>query len=151
MTEKETAQQMQAAVLATTATWDIAGYIADDLTKFVRSLNSRKLGILQKNMTIFKRFVYLLDDQNTKQIGCQMTDGYFMSKRGRAVIAIKCQGKKGGHPDNSQARIVRVMSKVAAMFVFQAAEFCNGSKDRMQIIDFAKIRAAIVRRMEVVK
>lgn len=148
MTEKETAQQMHQATLELVQNWDIAGYIHDDIGKFVRSLNSWKMQGLQKNMTMFKRFVYLLDDQNTKQIGCDLKDPYFMSKRGRAIVLAKMEGKKGVKSDNSQSRIVRIMSKVAAMFVFQAAEFCNGSRDRMQIIDFSKIRTAIVRRMK---
>jgi hypothetical protein len=48
----------------------------------------------------------------------------------------------------SQARIIQIASTIKAMFVFQAVEFCNGSIDRMKIIDFSKIRSSIVRKCQ---
>jgi hypothetical protein len=147
MNEKQKADQLKAVYSELIAQWDIAGYIRDDLEKFARSLNSWKMQSLQRHMWLFKKFVFLLDDQNTKQIGIAMRDNYFMSQRGYTMLS----KKKGGDTDVVQSRVVRIMSKIAAMFVFEATEFCNGSADRMCIIDFTKLRAAIVRRMQEVK
>jgi hypothetical protein len=84
----------------------------------------------------------LLDDQNTKQIASSLVDEYYMSKRWAASLAKK-------KVVISQSRVIQVASKIKAMFVFQAIEFCNGSIDRMKVIDFAKIRASIIRKCKV--
>jgi hypothetical protein len=147
MNEKQKADQLKTKYNEVIAQWDIAWYIRDDVEKFSRSLNSWKMASLQRHGGLFKRFVFLLDDQNTKQIGVAMPDRYFMSKRGYLLLS----QKKWGGGIVVQSRVVRIMSKIAAMLVFEATEFCNGSADRMCIIDFTKLRAAIVRRMQEVQ
>ncbi len=88
--------------------------------------------------------MFLLDDQHTKQLGIASMDAYYMSKRWAQSLS----KKKRAEQWLSQARIIQVASKIKAMFVFQAVEFCNGSMDRMKVIDFSKIRASIMRKCQ---
>ncbi len=142
MTEKQKADNLKKELINYISKWDVAGFLLDETTHFVRGINSYKLEKLLANKSLFKRFIYLLDDQNTKQIAAKVTDEYYMSKRGATSLAKK-------KIVVSQSRIIQVASKIKAMFVFQAIEFCNGSIDRMKVIDFAKIRATIIRKCKV--
>ncbi len=143
MTEKQKADSIRKQLLWTINSWDVAGFLRDEAYMFLRSLNSWKLDKFHHNFNLFKRFLYLLDDQNTKQMRQSISDEYYMSKRWVAWYAKK---KVVDTTPITQARMIQVASKIKAMFVFQAVEFCNGSIDRMKVIDFAKIRASIVRR-----
>ena len=125
-------------------TWDISGYLHEEVCSFLGVLSSWKLEKLTTNFPMFKKFVYLLDDQNTKQMWVKHGVGdYYLSKRGATLLAKK---KKVSIQDDVNTHIVRVSGKIKAIFVFQATEFCNGSVDRMKIVDFAKIRASIMQK-----
>jgi hypothetical protein len=143
MTEKQKADTVRKQLLWTINSRDVAWFLRDESYMFLRSLNSWKLDKFHANVNLFKRFLYLLDDQNTKQMRQAIADEYYMSKRGVTWYAAK---KVVDPMPITQARMIQVASKIKAMFVFQAVEFCNGSIDRMKVIDFAKIRASIVRR-----
>ena len=81
MTEKQKADTMRNDLLAYCAKRDIAGFLIDEIKSFLRSLNSYKLEKLAYNKTLFKRFMFLLDDQNTKQLQYALKDSYYMSHR----------------------------------------------------------------------
>lgn len=68
---------------------------------------------------------------------------YYVSRRGQAIMT-----KKTALASllQSLSLVVQVSSKIKAMFVFQSTEFCNGSQERMKIIDFSKIRATVVKK-----
>ena len=144
MTEKQKADTMRNDLLAYCAKRDIAGFLIDEIKSFLRSLNSYKLEKLAYNKTLFKRFMFLLDDQNTKQLQYALKDSYYMSHRWMMSLS----KKKATDTWLSQARMIQIASKVQAMFVFQAVEFCNGSMDRMKVIDFSKIRSSIMRKCQ---
>lgn len=144
MTEKQKADALRNELLAYCSKRDIAWFLLDEIKTFLRSLNSYKLEKLSNNKTLFKRFMFLLDDQNTKQLHYALSDLYYMSKRGMQSLSKKKPTDKW----LSQARMIQIASKVQAMFVFQAVEFCNGSLDRMKVIDFSKIRSSIVRKCQ---
>lgn len=144
MTEKQKADTMRNELLAYCAKRDIAWFLLDEIKNFLRSLNSYKLEKLSHNKTLFKRFMFLLDDQNTKQLQYSLNDSYYMSQRWMLAL----RKKKPADQWLSQARMIQIASKVQAMFVFQAVEFCNGSMDRMKVIDFSKIRSSIVRKCQ---
>ena len=146
MTEKQKADTIRTELLAYCSSWDIAWFLRDEITMFLRSLNSYKLEKLSYNKTLFKRFMFLLDDQNTKQLQYGLKDLYYMSKRGMTALSKKKYAKSW----LTQARVIQVASKIKAMFVFQAVEFCNGSMDRMKVIDFSKIRTSIVRKCQTI-
>lgn len=144
MTEMQKLDQLRAALLEYSDSWDIAGFLMDEMRLFVRSLNSYKLQKLMFNKTLFKRFMFLLDDQNTKQLWYTLGDNYYMSQRWQLALS-----KKKSLPwKMTQSRIIQVASKIKAMFVFQAVEFCNWSMDRMKVIDFARIRTSIVKKCQ---
>lgn len=143
MTEKQKADMIRKELLAYASWWDVATFLIDETQMFFQSLNCWKLEKLKANKTLFKRFVFLLDDQHAKQIHYPLRDRYYMSKRAYDALS-----KKSWKEPISQARIVQVASKIKAMFVFQAVEFCNGSLDRMNVIDFSRIRASIVRKLQ---
>lgn len=144
MTEKQKADIIRNELLKYSSSWDIAWFLLDEVHMFLRSLNSYKLEKLSFNKTLFKRFMFLLDDQNTKQLQFSHPDTYYMSKRWIVALSKKKYAENG----LSQARIIQVASKIKAMFVFHAVEFCNGSMDRMKVIDFSKIRSSIVRKCQ---
>ena len=81
MTEKQKADTLRNELLVHIVSWDIAGFLQDETSLFLRSLNSWKLEKIQCNFSLFKRFLYLLDDQNTKQLHASLVDPYYMSKR----------------------------------------------------------------------
>jgi RAB protein geranylgeranyltransferase component A len=116
----------------------------DEVENFVKSLNSWKIEKLSKNLAMFKKYMYLLDDQNTKQVGHALMDSYNLSARGKKALSKRPPRTKSAHHMSS---IVQVSSKIKAMFVFQATEFCNGGDDRMKVIDFARLRSTIVRKL----
>jgi hypothetical protein len=142
MTEKQKSDMLKKELIKCITKRDVAGFLLDETVHFVQGINSYKLEKLTANKSLFKRFMYLLDDQNTKQIGSSLVDEYYMSKRGSVSLAKK-------KVVISQSRVIQIASKIKAMFVFQAIEFCNGSLDRMKVIDFAKIRASIIRKCKV--
>lgn len=144
MTEKQKADMMRNELLAYCSKRDIAWFLLDEIKTFLRSLNSYKLEKLSSNKTLFKRFMFLLDDQNTKQLQYSLNDSYYMSQRWMQALS----KKKKAETWLSQARMIQIASKVQAMFVFQAVEFCNGSMDRMKVIDFSKIRSSIMRKCQ---
>lgn len=144
MTEKQKSDTMRNELLAYCSKRDIAWFLIDEIKTFLRSLNSYKLEKLSSNKTLFKRFMFLLDDQNTKQLQYSLKDSYYMSYRWMMALSKKKTTDKW----LSQARMIQIASKVQAMFVFQAVEFCNGSMDRMKVIDFSKIRSSIVRKCQ---
>ena len=144
MTEKQKADMMRNELLAYCSKRDIAWFLLDEIKTFLRSLNSYKLEKLSSNKTLFKRFMFLLDDQNTKQLHYSLNDSYYMSQRWMQALS----KKKKAETWLSQARMIQIASKVQAMFVFQAVEFCNGSMDRMKVIDFSKIRSSIMRKCQ---
>ncbi len=78
----------------------------------------------------------------------QQSLDYYLSRRGQASLAKKYTV---ANILQSLSLIVQISSKIKAMFVFQATEFCNGSDDRMKVIDFAKIRAQVVKKCGVKK
>jgi hypothetical protein len=144
MTEKQKLDQLRAQLLAYSDSWDIAGFLMDEIRLFVRSLNSYKLQKLMFNKTLFKRFMFLLDDQNTKQLGYALDDRYYLSARWASALS----KKKQLDSRLTHARVIQVASTIKAMYVFQAVEFCNWSMDRMKVIDFARIRASIVKKCQ---
>ncbi len=73
---------------------------------------------------------------------------YYLSRRGQASLAKKYTVS---HIMQSLSLVVQISSKIKAMFVFQATEFCNGSDDRMKVIDFTKIRAQITKKCQTPK
>ncbi len=73
----------------------------------------------------------------------QQSLDYYLSRRGQASLAKKYTV---ANVLQSLSLIVQISSKIKAMFVFQATEFCNGSDDRIKVIDFAKIRAQVVKK-----
>lgn len=73
----------------------------------------------------------------------QQSLDYYLSRRGQASLAKKYTV---ANVLQSLSLIVQISSKIKAMFVFQATEFCNGSDDRMKVIDFAKIRTQVVKK-----
>lgn len=147
MTEKQKADMMRVELTRYSASRDVAWFLMDEIQLFVRSLNSYKLEKLMQNKSLFKRFMFLLDDQNTRQLHIALNDSYYMSKRWNESLSKKKFAEKW----ISQAHIVQVASTIKAMFVFQAVEFCNGSMDRMKVIDFSKIRASIMRKCKEVR
>ena len=68
MTEQQKAQSLREKLKTHIASWDIAWFLRDETYKFIGSLNSWKLEKLASNLHVFKKYVYLLDDQNTKQM-----------------------------------------------------------------------------------
>ncbi len=68
MTEQQKVQSLREQLKTHIASWDIAGFLRDETYKFIGSLNSWKLQKLVTNLHVFKKYVYLLDDQNTKQM-----------------------------------------------------------------------------------
>ncbi len=73
----------------------------------------------------------------------QQSLDYYLSRRGQASLAKKHTVSR---ILQSLSLVVQVSSKIKAMFVFQATEFCNGSEDRMKVIDFTRIRAQVVKK-----
>lgn len=143
MNEQEKALLMRRNLKMQIAKWDIAGFLREEINGFLAVLSSWKLEKLTVNFAMFKRFIYLLDDQNTKQLGVRYGhENYFLSQRGEKLLA-----KKRTKKDlDVNAHAVKILGKMKAIFVFQATEFCNGSLDRMKIVDFAKIRSTIVQK-----
>lgn len=144
MTEQQKALALRNEILEYISHWDIAWFLQDEVGNFVKSLNSWKLEKLGKNLSMFKKYLYLLDDQNTKQVGHALMDSYSISARWRKEIAKRVPRAKAG---NHMSSLVQVSSKIKAMFVFQATEFCNGGDDRMKVIDFARLRSTIVKKL----
>lgn len=68
MNELEQAQQLRAQILAKVTEWDIAGYLKSECEYFLKHLNSYKLQNLRANFPLFKKYMLLLDDQQTKQV-----------------------------------------------------------------------------------
>lgn len=143
MNEQEKAHLLRRNLKKQVTDWDIAWYLYEEVVSFLQVLSSWKLEKLTTNFAMFKKFVYLLDDQNTKQMKVKhyTTSDYYLSKRGQKLIDKKM---KQHTITDVNMHIVKVSGKVKALFVFEATEFCNGSVDRMKLIDFSKIRAAIV-------
>jgi hypothetical protein len=81
MTEKQKSDSIRNELLAYCAKWDVAEFLLDETKTFLRSLNSFKLEKLSQNKTLFKRFMFLLDDQNTRQLQYSLQDSYYMSQR----------------------------------------------------------------------
>lgn len=73
----------------------------------------------------------------------QQSLDYYLSRRGQASLAKKYTV---ANVLQSLSLIVQISSKIKAMFVFQATEFCNGSDDRMKVIDFTRIRTQVVKK-----
>lgn len=141
MNEQEKALLLRRNLKKQIATRDIAWFLHEEVNAFLAVLSSWKLEKLTVNFAMFKRFVHLLDDQNTKQLGVRYgRENYFLSERGEKMLAKKRTRKEV----DMNAHAVKVTGKIKAIFVFQATEFCNGSVDRMKIVDFSKIRAAII-------
>jgi hypothetical protein len=81
MTEKQKSDMLKKELIGYITKWDVAGFLLDETVHFVQGINSYKLEKLTANKSLFKRFIYLLDDQNTKQIASSLVDEYYMSKR----------------------------------------------------------------------
>jgi hypothetical protein len=81
MTEKQKSDSIRNELLEYCAKWDVAEFLLDETKTFLRSLNSFKLEKLSQNKTLFKRFMFLLDDQNTRQLQYSLQDSYYMSQR----------------------------------------------------------------------
>jgi len=141
MNEQQRTLELLETINAAISKRDVAGFLYDEIQNFLKNLNSWKLEKLEKNLWMFKKYVYLLDEQHTKQIDIVPADDYYISRRWKEVLS-----KKKKHKEVSLNHVVKVSSAIKAMFLFQAAEFCNGSRDRMKVIDFAKIRASLVQK-----
>lgn len=68
MTEMQQSKELRDALNAKIATRDIAGYLKSECEAFLGHLNSYKLENLKANLGLFKKYLMLLDDQQTKQI-----------------------------------------------------------------------------------
>lgn len=135
---------------------DIAWYLKSECEYFLKHLNSYKLENLKWNFTLFKKYLILLDNQQTKQVKAVISNlaktdgkvknlGFFFSKRGQRAL-----GDKVKYIATNGTVVQKVMQKIKAIFLFQATEFVNGSQLRMKVIDFKRIHDTIVRKCKVI-
>lgn len=68
MTELQQAAELRDELNGRIARLDIAGYLKSECEYFLKHLNSYKLTNLKSNFILFKKYLLLLDDQQTKQV-----------------------------------------------------------------------------------
>ncbi len=135
---------------------DIAWYLKSECEYFIKHLNSYKLVNLKTNFALFKKYLLLLDDQQTKQVKLSLAKlthtpaninniDFFFSRRGQRAL-----GERANGIATYTVVVQKIMQKIKAIFLFQATEFVNGSDLRMRIVDFKRIHAMIVRKCKVV-
>lgn len=156
MTEVQQALELRNELNERIAHLDIAGYLKSECEYFLKHLNSYKLQNLKANFVLFKKYILLLDDQNTKQVKLAlaksgMTTGkvsnidFFFSRRGQKAL-----GEKAKAIATYTVIVQKIMQQIKAIFLFQATEFVHGSELRMKVIDFKRIHDMIVRKCKVI-
>ena len=155
MSETQQASVLRDELNERVARLDIAGYLKSECEYFLKHLNSYKLQNLQSNFVLFKKYLLLLDDQQTKQVKIALSKAgisngkidnldFFFSRRGQRVL-----GEKAQNIAMYTLVVQKIMQKIKAIFLFQAIEFVNGSELRMKIVDFKRIHDTIVKRCKV--
>ncbi len=150
MTELEQAQRLREQILAKVSQLDIAGYLKSECEYFLKHLNSYKLENLKTNFSLFKKYMLLLDDQQTKQVKLMLAKAclaktkmenvdFFFSRRGQRVL-----GEKVTAIATYSVIVQKIMQKIKAIFLFQATEFVHGSQMRMKVVDFKRIHDTIM-------
>jgi len=150
MSELQQAQTIRTDIMTSISKRDIAGFLKLEAEYFLGHLNSYKLDALRHNLGMFKKYVLLLDDQQTKQTKIILDKkpsspsrisnvNFFFSHRGQQVLGnrLECIG-------GNNVALQKIMQKIKAIFLFQAPEFVNGSELRMKIVDFKRIHKSIV-------
>lgn len=156
MTEMQQSQELRDELNGKIARLDIAGYLKSECEYFLKHLNSYKLGNLKSNFVLFKKYLLLLDDQQTKQVKLALAKSglgttrlenldFFFSRRGQRIL-----GDKAKEIAMYTHVVQKIMQKIKAIFLFQATEFVHGSELRMKIVDFKRIHDMIVRKCKTV-
>jgi len=156
MTELQQAAELRDELNGRIARLDIAGYLKSECEYFLKHLNSYKLTNLKSNFILFKKYLLLLDDQQTKQVKLALvkawlTNGkieninFFFSRRGQRIL-----GGKAKEIAQYALVVQKIMQRIKAIFLFQATEFVHGSELRMKIVDFKRINDMIVRRCKTI-
>ena len=156
MTELQQAAELRDELNEKISHLDIAWFLKSECEYFLKHLNSYKLQNLKLNFTLFKKYLLLLDDQQTKKVKLSlaklgMSTGktenldFFFSRRGQRVL-----GEKAKAIATYTMVVQKIMQKIKAIFLFQATEFVNGSQLRMKVIDFKRIHDTIVRRCKTI-
>ena len=155
MTEMQNATELRDELNQKIAGLDIAGYLKSECEYFLKHLNSYKLQNLKLNFSLFKKYLLLLDDQQTKQVKLSIAKlgvgkgnvenlDFFFSRRGQRAL-----GDRAKAIATYTVAVQKIMQKIKAIFLFQATEFVNGSELRMKVIDFKRIHDMIVRKCKV--
>lgn len=156
MTEIQQATQLRDELNHKVAGLDIAGYLKSECEYFLKHLNSYKLENLKANFVLFKKYLLLLDHQQTTQVKLALAKAgmatgrienldFFFSRRGQRIL-----GEKAKAIAMYTLVVQKIMQKIKAIFLFQATEFVHGSELRMKIVDFKRIQDMIVRKCKVV-
>lgn len=150
MTEMEQAQDLRDQIMEKVSAWDIAGYLKSECEYFLKHLNSYKLLNLKANFPLFKKYLLLLDDQQTKQVKLSLAKAananarlenvdFFFSRKGQRVL-----GERVKAIATYTVIVQKIMQKIKAIFLLQATEFVHGSQMRMKVVDFKRIHDTIV-------
>ncbi len=156
MTELQQAKELRDELNEKIRRLDIAGFLKSECEYFLKHLNSYKLENLKSNFTLFKKYLMLLDNQQTRQVKLLLAKlektnnnvknmDFFFSKRGQRALGEKAKAIATG-----TVMVQKIMQKIKAIFLFQATEFVNGSQLRMKVIDFKRIHDLIVRKCKTV-
>ncbi len=156
MTEIQQSAQLRDELNLKVAHLDIAWYLKSECEYFLKHLNSYKLENLKANFVLFKKYLLLLDHQQTMQVKLALaktglTNGrienidFFFSRRGQRVLGDKARAIAA-----YSLVVQKIMQKIKAIFLFQATEFVHGSELRMKIVDFKRIQEMIVKKCKVV-
>lgn len=150
MSELEQAHAVRSELMEKISHLDIAGYLKSECEYFLKHLNSYKMENLKANFPLFKKYILLLDDQQTKQVKLSLAKAgiakskienidFFFSRRGQRVL-----GDKVSAIAMYSVIVQKIMQKIKAIFLFQATEFVNGSQMRMKVVDFKRIQNTIM-------
>lgn len=156
MTEIQQSKELRDELNEKISRLDIAWYLKSESEYFLKHLNSYKLRNLKSNFVLFKKYLLLLDDQQTRQVKLALAKSglgstkienldFFFSRRGQRVL-----GEKAKEIAMYTHVVQKIMQKIKAIFLFQATEFVHGSELRMNVIDFKRIHAMIVNKCKVV-